>query len=257
MKQIFFATTVAVIMCSQSALAQSNVKNIYTENKTLNVEQVQNIEHSTQLNRYLIAGYNTLCLPVSLSSEQLDANGITVERLASIRQQGNTLQLLFVDCTAEGTEAGMPYLIFSPKTQYLRIKNTEVEHISAELKTVRMNDGQGNQVAFSSSWETKQKDGLYGIPAKQNVTPLESVLIRTNAEQSFLPTRCGFSWEQQSATAENIEIVHAKIADVTAIKTVILNNSTVVGDSYDLQGRKHNTPFKGINIINGNKVIVR
>ena len=247
MKQIFFFFTVAVIMCSQSALAQSNVKNIYTENKTLNVEQVQNIEHSTQLNRYLIAGYNTLCLPMSLSSEQLDANGITVERLASIRQQGNTLQLLFVDCTAEGTEAGQ-----SDAIRKAAQKGSCVFVGRCADYVLRDFDNVVNVFITASMWYRVEQ-----ILAKQNVTPLESVLVRTNAEQSFLPTRCGFSWEQQSATAENIEIVHAKIADVTAIKTVILNNSTVVGDSYDLQGRKHNTPFKGINIINGNKVIVR
>jgi len=254
MKQIVLTLTAAAMMCSLSATAQTRVKNIYTETKSLNVEQVQNTEQATQLNRYLIAGYNTLCLPMSMSAEQLTANGITAERLAAIRQEGSTLQLYFVDCTSEGLEAGVPYLINSQKTQYLRIKNTEASRIATELKTVRMSDGQGNQVAFSSSWDLKQKDGLYGIPARQNVTPLESVLVRTTGDLSFLPTRCGFAWEQQAVSAEKLEIRHATDNEVTAINQMTADNNAAQ-EAYDLQGRKHVAPVKGVNIINGKKVI--
>ena len=75
-----------------------------------------------------------------------------MERLAAIGQEGNTLCLYFVDCTADGIQAGMPYLVFSPEKQYLRAKNTEAVALDNELVTLRMNDGQGNQVAFGSSW---------------------------------------------------------------------------------------------------------
>lgn len=254
MKQIVLTLTAAAMLCSLSATAQNRVKNVYTETKSLNIEQVQNTEQTTQVNRYLMAGYNTLCLPMSLSAEQLSASGITAERLAAIHQEGTTLQLLFVDCTSDGIEAGVPYLINSQKTQYLRIKNTDATRIAADLKTVRLSDGQGNQVAFSSSWDQQQKDGHYGIPAKQNVTPLESVLVRTTSDLSFLPTRCGFAWEQQSPTAEKLEILHVSNADVTAI-TQLHGDNAAAQESYDLQGRKHTAPVKGVNIINGKKVV--
>lgn len=242
------------MMCGMGASAQNKVKNIYTETKSLNIEQVQNTGQTIQVNRYLMAGYNTLCLPMAMTADQLATAGITAERLAGIHQEGNTLQLLFVDCTSEGIEAGVPYLIYSPKTQYLRMKNTDAASISNELKTIRMSDGQGNQIAFSSSWDTKQKEGLYGIPAKQNVTPLESVLVRTTGDLSFLPTRCGFSWEQQSATAEKIAIRHAAAGEVTAI-TAVNNDFSTSQEAYDLQGRKHTAPIKGVNIINGKKIV--
>jgi len=212
-----------------------------------------------QVNRYLFAGYNSICLPMTLSAEQLAATAkdIRVERLAAIRQEGATLQLLFVDCTNEGIEAGMPYLVFSPTRQYLRAKNTEANAIDTEIKTVRMDDGKGNQVSFSSSWTSRQKNGLYGIPAKQNVEILESVLVRTTEELSFLPTRCGFSWEQQSPTAEKLEIVHVNPADVTAIKDV-KQKGTTDNRYYDLNGRNINKPSqKGVYIHEGKQVIVK
>ena len=120
-----------------------------------------------------------------------------------------------------------------------------------------MDDGKGNQVSFSSSWTSRQKNGLYGIPAKQNVEILESVLVRTTEELSFLPTRCGFSWEQQAPSAEKLEIVHVSPADVTAIKE-LKQKGTTDNRYYDLNGRNINKPSqKGVYIHEGKQVIVK
>ena len=257
MKQIVLTMMALAMTCAQ-ATAQNRVKNLYTETQALKVEQVQSTENPVQVNRYLFAGYNTLCLPMTLSAEQfaVTAKDVRIERLAAIRQVGTTLQLCFVDCTNDGIEAGVPYLIFSPTRQYLRAKNTEANAINTEIKTIRMDDGQGNQVSFASSWTSRQKNGLYGIPAKQNVEILESVLVRTTEELSFLPTRCGFSWEQQSATAQKLEIVHMNAADVTAIGQLKANSQEQTADSYyDLNGRRVNAPVKGIYIKGGKKVV--
>ena len=259
MKQIVLTMMALATICTQSATAQNRVKNLYTETQTLKVEQVQNTDMPTQVNRYLFAGYNTLCLPMTLSAEQLAATAkdIKIERLAAIRQEGSTLQLLFVDCTNEGIEAGMPYLIFSPTKQYLRAKNTEANGVDTEIKTIRLDDGQGNQVSFASSWNKRQKNGLYGIPAKQNVEILESVLVRTTEELAFLPTRCGFSWEQQAPTAENLEIIHTNQAALTGIKDA-KRETTSNGRYYDLNGRSTQSPNqKGVYIHDGKQVIIK
>jgi len=119
MKHFVLIAAAAAMMIGQSATAQNRVKNLYTESATLPVEQVVNMEQTVQLNRYFFAGYNTLCLPMTVSAEQLDKAlpGLKLERLEAIRQEGTTLSLYFVDCTAQGVEAGMPYLVFSPTTQ--------------------------------------------------------------------------------------------------------------------------------------------
>jgi hypothetical protein len=250
--------TAAALMCSQQTKAQSQVKNLYTENASLKVEQVTDMEHAVRINRYLFAGYNTLCLPMSLSATQLEqaAEGITVERLSAIRQEGNILCLYFTDCTSEGIEAGVPYLINSPKSQYLRAQNTDASSTGIEIKTIRMNDGQGNQVAFSSSWDARTKEGLYGIPAKQNITPLESILVRTTGDLSFLPTRCGFNWEQQSGSATSLEIKHVSASDITAIKSLLMEDANQSTEAYDLSGRKiAGKSQRGLYIQNGKKVV--
>ena len=257
MKKILLAMMAVAMLNVQTATAQNRVKNLYTETQTLKVEQLQDTAMPVQMNRYLYAGYNTLCLPVTLSAEQLAATAkdIRVERLEAIRQEGSTLRLYFVDCTSEGIEAGVPYLLFSPTRQYLKVKNTDANLINTEIHAVRMDDGQGNQVSFASGWTSRQKNGLYGIPAKQDVEILESVLVRTTGEQAFLPTRCGFSWEQQSATAQKLEIVHMNAADITAIGQQLKANSNTDETIYDLNGRRVNAPVKGLYIKGGKKIV--
>ena len=258
MKQFVLVLMVAMGL-STTAFAQNKVKNIYASSSKLDIEMLQNSDQTIRLNRYFFAGYNTLCLPFSLTADQVAvaAKDLKVERLAGIQQEGTTLNLYFVDCTADGIQAGVPYLIYSPTSQYLRVKNTDVLNFDKELKAVRMSDDNGNIVTFGSSWESLEKEGRYGIPAKQNVTPLESVLVRTEGDKTFLPTRCGFTWLQQSASANDLKIQHAASkGEVTAILGVKLNNTTD-GDSYDLQGHKTTKNAKGIRIQDGKKTIVK
>jgi hypothetical protein len=258
MKHLLLVMMVSMAV-STTAVAQNKVKNIYASSSKLDIEMMQNSEQTIQLNRYFFAGYNTLCLPFSLTAEQVAAaaKDLKVERLAGIQQEGETLNLYFVDCTTDGIQAGVPYLVYSPKSQYMKVKNTDVLNYDTELKAVRMSDNKGNTVTFGSGWESIEKAGRYGIPAKQNVTPLESVLVKTDADMAFLPTRCGFSWDEQATSASDLKIQHvASMSEVTAI-SVIKQNKTNGSDYYNLQGRKISENAKGIRIQEGKKTIIK
>jgi hypothetical protein len=83
------------------------------------------------------------------------------------------------------------------------------------------------------------------------------VLIRTEADKAFLPTRCGFTWVQQAASASDLKIQHAASnGEVTAILGV-KQNQTTGSESYDLQGHKTSKNAKGILIKDGKKTIVK
>lgn len=252
MKKLLLSLVAAATMCVPS-MAQNNVKNVYTSNQSLNTQQLRSTEQTIQLNRYLFAGYNTLCLPMSVSSEQLQ--GITLERLVGIGQEGSTLCLYFMDCTQDGIEAGMPYLVYSPTAQYLRLRNTDAVRISDNLSNVRVSDADGNIVSFGSSWETIRRDGRYGIPAKQDVYPLESILVRTDVDKAFLPTRCGFNWEQQSASATDLVIRHIKAYDEATGISLVDGTKAKESSAYDLSGRKVTKAQRGIVIQDGRKVL--
>ena len=250
MKQLVLAMIMATAV-STTAFAQNRVKNVYASSSKLDIEMLQS-EQPIQLNRYFFAGYNTLCLPMSVSAEQL--GDLKLERFEGIKQEGNILNLYFVECTSDGIQAGVPYLVNSPKSQYLRVKNSDAMTIDNQLKTVRMSDNNGNTVSFGSGWETIEKVGRYGIPAQQNVTPLEAILVRTNADKKFLPTRCGFTWDKQSASAKELRIVHLTASEATAINNINLQKESDKG-IYDLSGRKVNKTAKGLHIQDGKKVV--
>ena len=250
MKQLVLAMIMATAV-STTAFAQNRVKNVYASSSKLDIEMLQS-EQPIQLNRYFFAGYNTLCLPMSVSAEQL--GDIKLERFEGIKQEGNILNLYFIECTSDGIQAGVPYLVNSPKSQYLRVKNSDAMTIDNQLKTVRMSDNNGNTVSFGSGWETIEKVGRYGIPAQQNVTPLEAILVRTNADKKFLPTRCGFTWDKQSASAKELRIVHLTASEATAINNINLQKESDKG-IYDLSGRKVNKTAKGLHIQDGKKVV--
>ena len=253
MKQLVLAMMMATAVCT-TAVAQNKVKNVYASSSKLNIELLQNSDQTVQLNRHFFAGYNTLCLPMTVGADQL--GDIKLERFAGIQQEGDVLNLYFVECTSDGIQAGVPYLACSPKSQYLRIKNSDAMTIDSQLTPIHMSDGNGNEVTFGSAWEISDKAGRYGIPAQQKVTPLEAVLIKTTAQQKFLPTRCGFTWNTQSASAKELRIVHLSASDLTAIQNVTMKNNADE-NIYDLNGRKVNPSSKGLIIQNGKKTMVK
>ena len=252
-------TLMAIAICVPS-MAQNRVKYLSTTTEKLNVSELTVANQTVQISRFLFAGYNTICLPMTLSAEQLQAaaKDVRVERLAAIRQEGSTLNLYFVDCTSEGIEAGVPYLIFSPKMQSLRARSADALDVNSELQTIRLSDGLGNRISFSSSYESMKGEAKrYGIPAKQDVEVLESVLMATDSEKTFLPTRCGITWDQQAATATELKVKHAaSVEEVTAINAV--NGAKGVSAVYDLAGRRVNdTTKKGIYVVDGKKTAVK
>lgn len=253
-------TLIAVAMTVAPAMAQKRVKYLSTTAEKLNVSELQVADQSVTINRYLFAGYNTICLPLTLNAEQLQkaAKDVRVERLAAIQQEGTTLNLYFVDCTADGIQAGVPYLIYSPKTQSLNARSTDAMEVNSTLQTVRMSDAVGNRISFSSSYESLTGEAKrYGIPAKQDVEVLESVLLPTDPEKTFLPTRCGITWESQSTNASALKVQHA--STLGEISTILPVEGEKSGSTvYDLAGRRvNNTKQKGIYVVDGKKTAVK
>lgn len=266
MKKITLALLTMLAM--QTASAQST-KYVFTSGQALNTKPLTEAGQSFQLNRTLLAGYNTICLPVSLSAEQLQtaAKDVQVERLVSIKQEGEVLNLYFMDCTKEGIQAGVPYLIYTPIVQNLKAKSEFCGAVDLDIKNITLNDDNGNQVTFNSSWSAIQAEGRYGIPAQQDAYILESILIRTDADKTFLPTRCGFTWNKQSVTATSLKIKH--VTSMAGIETSIakLQAEGSKVDVYDTKGalvKKQTTVSDaistlptGIYVIGGEKFAVK
>ena len=253
---------------SASAFAQST-KYVFTSGQQLDTSVFTQQAQSFQLGRTLFAGYNTICLPVDLTPAQLQAiaKDVRIEEFTAIRQEGDVLNLYFTDCTDKGLQAGQSYLIYSPTQQYMRIKSSQVSGTGIDIRPTTLSDGQGNKVTFSSSWQAITEDGRYGIPALQDAYVLESVLVRTEGDKTFLPTRCGFTWDAQSTTATTLQIRH--ITGTEGMETSIsrLRAEGTEVDVYDTAGNlilrsttvskaQQQLP-KGIYVIGGEKFAVK
>lgn len=264
----FTLSLLALGAMSVSAFAQST-KYLFTSGQQLDTSVFTQQTQPFQLGRTLFAGYNTICLPVDLTADQLQtiAQNVRIEEFTAIRQEGDVLNLYFTDCTDKGLQAGHSYLIFSPTQQYMRIKSSQVSGTGIDILPTTLADGQGNKVTFSSSWQAITADGRYGIPALQDTDILQSMLVRTEGDKTFLPTRCGFTWDEQSTTATTLQIRH--ITSTEGMETSIsrLRAEGTEVDVYDTAGNlllrgttvgkaQQQLP-KGIYVIGGEKFAVK
>ncbi len=232
--------------------AQGNVS-LSTSVKQINFSRITEKTSQVTLTRFLMAGYNSICLPFSVSADDLRkavGEDVQLERLAKV--EGNLLY--FIDVTNEGITAGVPYLIYSPTRKTAAFRTNDTHMVDPTPLTV-------NGATMFSSYSTQSPTGVYGIPAQQDTEVLQSVLVEVDGDKKFLPTRCGFSID-----AENPEICHVtSLNETTSISSLIAQDAVV--NVYSVAGvqvasniritEAMQTLPKGIYVTNGQKFLVK
>lgn len=251
----FLAVAAMAMTMSGSAMAQNRAVYLSTSSK-MDFSKVTEMVNTVKVSRMFFEGYNTICLPFSVSAQDLKTlmgEDVMLEKLA--QQKGSTLT--FIDVTEEGIEAGMPYLIFSPKSQNVVFSTTDKALTTAPKRLTVGN------ATMCGKFEASKDMGIYGIPAQQDTEVLQSVLIRTEGDKNFLPTRCGIEFPLSN---EIPVISHVtSLNDATPINTLIANNATVdvyaVNGTLVEKGIKINTAMKslsrGVYVVNGQKFMVK
>ncbi len=248
---LFFAVATIIPVV---AMAQNNVY-LSTSGDAVDFSKIKEQTKSVTLTRYLMEGYNTVCLPFSVSADDLRAavgQDVQLERLA--RVEGN--KLFFLDVTSEGIEAGVPYLIYSPVRKVALFKTAEKQMTEPVSLTV---DG----ATMFSSYQKDSPSGVYGIPALQDTDVLQSVLVSVDGDKSFLPTRCGIS-----VSCDNPEICHVtSLSETTTSIDALIDSEDAIVNVYSIDGvlvaseismsKALNTLPKGIYVAGGQKFIVK
>lgn len=243
----------AAMMAALSASAQSTTvrpKYVSTSGETIDTELVQQAE--TRLTRIFYQGYNTVCLPYALTAEEVSSmlgEDVTVEKPVGAFVENNDFVLCFGDCTGEGMEAGMPYLVHSEKAKYVTITNSTGMSVNAPA-SVSFVDGRGNVATFQGSFERLQPVGTWAIPAVQGEVPAN--LICCDGARQLNPTRCFFTWDAQNG-ASNMIIRHlANGETVTGITAA--NITTAEGFTYNTAGQRVQNGH-GVMIQGGKKIV--
>lgn len=251
----FYAIACAILMGASATVSAQ--KTVYlSTSSTMNFAKVTEATTNVYLNRVLYAGYNTICLPFSVSAEDLQTlvgEGVMLEKLAKV--EGSTLT--FLDVTSDGIEAGMPYLIFSPKQQTVRFQTDKMTLVTeAQVLTI-------GGASMSGKYAPTQEAGLYGIPAQQDTDILQSILIRTEADKTFLPTRCGFKVSNPDVAPVIAHVT--SLNEATPLSKLMADNAKV--NVYTIGGaavKKNirindamNSLTPGVYVVNGQKMIVK
>lgn len=256
MKKITRTLATLILAAGFSATASAQSLTLSTTSK-VDFSRVKETTTSIKMNRVFYAGYNTICLPFSVSAADLQAcvgEGVMLEKM--VKAEAGTLT--FLDVTKNGIEAGVPYLIYAPTTKVVTFSTTD-KNLVTEPKALTI-----GEATMKGNFEPTLKANLYGIPAQQDTDILQSVLVRTEGDKTFLPTRCGITYENATDTPVIMHVTSMN-NNTTAISVLQAKNAKV--DVYTPAGTlvkkgigmndAMNTLNSGVYVVNGQKFMVK
>lgn len=239
-------------LMSSAAFAQSKALYLSSVSGT-KVSQYDGQSRNITMYRNVYTGWNTLCVPFSLSADELNATFGTdcrLETLQSIDNVDGTIYLRFTDVKSEGVKANTPYLLYytgEAKSVKVSAEDAVVEYkadASVSFKSA------GATVKFTGAQTHLLANGQYGI------------YVRDNAEANFAvvePETSGFYATRCYITVEGVQdakLISLHGNDATAIKSVATGNADG-SEIYGLNGVRQNNIQKGVNVVGGKKVLVK
>ena len=226
------------------------------------VERYDGKQCDVTMSRYFYTGWNTIALPFDITEQEIDdvlGQGVKLERLVGVTQQGAEIMLNFQDCKSEGIKANQPYILYYPGETATKTFNVNSQVTNKESK-VTMNTDCGVEVTMNGAAFKTDGKGLYGILAINNVDANFTSI--DNDKAFFYATRCFISipGEQHFTLTTN----HLAKGEVTSITDIVAENDIV--DVYNVLGMQvaHNIKASDVNnlvpnvyIVNGRKVLVK
>lgn len=245
-----FAIVAMAALMGSAAMAQTSTLSLSTYTNS-HVEKYDGTVRNVVMNRYMFTGWNTVCLPFSLSAEQINAtfgNDCQVEALVSTDVQGTTIVLNFSDVKQAGMEANTPYIVYyTGESDNVQIKANETL-ISYDAAPEAMFTTSNVTVHFCGANVHTDATGFYGIMAADN-SEVKFVEITQEKSSGFYPTRCYISVDGMP----NAKLIatHNAPSSIGSVNGDDNGNAQI----YNINGVRQQRMQKGMNIIDGKKVI--
>ena len=228
------------------------------ENNSSNIESKEGYRANVKLTGrtlYKDGDWNTICLPFdcNVTNSPLKGDGVEARALtgASYNSETNTLSLTFQTVTT--LSAGKPYLIkwtngsgtlFEPEFEKVTIKSTLKD---TEIKNVISFKGLYDPVTFTN-------DPTVLFLGTQNKLYYPGTNPRTiGVCRGYFKLSNGI----EASGVKAYELSFEDEDDPTSIKTVYTVQNPMNDAIYNLAGQRINKMQKGINIVNGKKIIVK
>lgn len=226
------------------------------------VERYDGQQCDVTADRHLFTGWNTISMPFAMTEQEIDdilGQGVKLERLVGVTQQGTEIVLNFQDCKAEGIQANVPYILYYPGETGTKRLHVNAQVANKESKVTFTTSG-GVEVTMNGAAAKTDGKGLYGILAINNVDANFTSI--DNDKAFFYATRCyiSISGEQQFTLTPN----HLGAGEVTSINEIAAANDII--DVYNVLGMRVAHSIKagdvndlapGIYVVKGRKILVK
>ncbi len=202
---------------------------------------------TVNITRSLLSGYNTITLPFAATAAELTGSEEAyLAELSGVNTESGTV-LTFTKVDA--TEANKPYLIYvAEDVNVVAQEDMEVSalvddwHNQTWSSTFCM---QGNYTPALSVYQVNDK-ACYVVSGENSISPTGS--------SATLDGMRAYIYDN-SSSSEVKAITFVVDDDPTGIKSLDQVSSTSAKKIYSLSGQQLAKPIKGINIVNGKKVI--
>lgn len=172
MKKITLKNLVLVAvacMTLNTVSAQQRVVTNTVSPKDLTAYNGQTIDLS--IYRFIYKGWNTICLPVSLTTDEVNSifgEECRLETLVGVENTGVATKLNFKDVKPDGLKANTPYILYSTLESGVREIRQSDAHVSTGPVELKFSDNTGTTVIFGGATEAGSSEGIYGILVKDN-----------------------------------------------------------------------------------------
>ena len=188
------------------------------------------------LNRSYVAGWNTVCLPFATTAEEIFGAGAVAYEYVGLN--GDYLRFTQVD----DLEAGIPYIVNATAAGSADLTLNNVTLISTASNVVQ--DGITFQGTFAPI-AAPNMENKWGTTASGEIRPGTDAASMKGLRAYFLDI---------PASVKGMSFDDGITTSIIKLDTT---GSEDVRDIFDLAGRKLNETRKGVNIVNGKKVLVK
>ena len=228
------------ITCPQLKMVFANSRKLnQTSNVTLSAGT-----YNVTINRTFAQGWNTLCLPFSITPAEIGAKA--AQEFSSV-SEGKTLNFAAVS----QMQANVPYLVFFENA------TTSPFYYCGATQEPNAQSVEHSGITFSGNFAAnKDMQGLYGVAT--GTDGHQRILL--GSAGATLPAMAAFFSSTQPLANMSLRMEGENMTDIEAIQTTENEAQT---DVYTLQGTRIQPATKGarlpkgIYIINGKKVIVK
>lgn len=194
----------------------------------------------TRTDNITSGNWNTICLPFNCNVP----NDVTVEEFSEI----NGDKVIFTSVTQ--MTAGTAYIF--------KANGNDVNFTSENGKTENINDiekTEGTFIGVLSKTITFNDDFREEGYTYYGINPTDNEFQRLGTAATCTPYHAYLKVKDETAQAQALKVIHGGGDGTTGISNITDNEKPQV--IYNINGQRITTPQKGINIINGRKVIIK